>query len=59
MQPEIKLSAQSELDYSLKNKEAKQRLCTFIDVLIKINSRENLVKQDHENNKHTGNTSKS
>jgi len=43
MDSEINLTSQSELEHSLKNKEANQRLLTFFDVLIKINNREKLV----------------
>lgn len=56
----IDLTTQSELENALRNKEAKKRLCTFFEVLMKINKREKLVKIENEDNKRdTGNSSKS
>ena len=47
----IDISEQSELENCLKNKEVNNRLCKFFEVLIKINSREKLVKGINEDNK--------
>lgn len=47
----IRPTLQSELEDCLKNKEAKRRLCTYFEVLMKINDREKVVINEYTDNK--------
>jgi hypothetical protein len=59
MQSEIKTSQQLKLHQSLQNSEANTRLRKFFEVLIQINKREKLVKNEHSDHKrNTNNSSK-
>jgi len=60
MQSEIILSKQFKLNKSLQKMESNTRLLKFFEVLIQINKREKLVKNECSNYKRdTNNTSKS
>jgi len=59
MQSEVKPSQQLKINRSLQNSEAHTRLLKFFEILIKINKREKLVKNDSSDHKrNTNNTSK-
>jgi len=60
MKSEINFSKQLELNNSLQDRESNKRLLKFFEILIQINNREKLVKNECANYKRdTSNTYKS